>query len=212
MTPVGATPCFSASDWGRISSDLRLLENRIVSLTLVTDPFGDFTRESLEEIFHRVRHYKNHLISDLFQSPDTFVSRHHLREWRLAKRVVEVETCERPVDQLDDFEAFYSDLITRHGIKGNSGVFSRRVRDSIFAPGGGAVSGATRGSGCRRTLVVRAGRRGIQSPAASSEQGYRSRAGFALYGHALRWFANRVRYLDLGHRIRPGRCPNRWFD
>ena len=47
---MGCYPLFACRDWRGLALDLPTLAGRLVSLTLITDPFGDFTGDDLTSI------------------------------------------------------------------------------------------------------------------------------------------------------------------
>ncbi len=63
---MGCYPLFACHHWAGLREDLALLAGRLVSLTLVTDPFGDYTEPLLHEIFpDLVSRFKQHFVARL---------------------------------------------------------------------------------------------------------------------------------------------------
>ena len=48
---IGCYPLFACRNWSQLPVDLKTLENDLVSLSLVTDPFGQYDLELLHECF-----------------------------------------------------------------------------------------------------------------------------------------------------------------
>ena len=117
---TGCYPLFACRDWSRLGEDLEHLED-LVSLVLVTDPFGDFDLEDLGRHFDDVRVFKPHYVIDL-SAP--VASRHHRYYARRALRELEIERQSRPADLLDEWTALYAVLVKRKGLRGIQ-AFSR---------------------------------------------------------------------------------------
>ena len=89
---MGCYPLFACQDWTQLKGDLDALEQELVTVSLVTDPFGDFSVDYLQACFDVVKPFKNHFIVDLRQPMADFVSKDHCRSARTSfKKGVEVE-------------------------------------------------------------------------------------------------------------------------
>src|SRR6266516_5669240 len=125
---MGSYPLFTCRDWSRLSNDLEKLTEELVSVVLVTDPFGDYTEESLRHTFKDlVSPFKEHFIVDLAAIPETFVHPHHRRNARKALEVIYVERCSA-ADSISEWISLYANLVDRHDIRGIA-----RFSDSSFA-------------------------------------------------------------------------------
>src|SRR5207253_711681 len=114
---MGCYPFFACAKWSRLIEDLDDLTTELVSVALVTDPFGDYDVALLKECFKDlVFPFKQHFVTDLSRAPDTFVNAHHRRNVRNGLRRLRIEKCEVPSTLLDDWTALYKTLIERHGI------------------------------------------------------------------------------------------------
>ena len=89
---MGCYPLFSCLDWSGLKADVDELAADLVALSLVTDPFGATTSQSLEDCFgDKVVRYKEHFVADLRRPrARTFVSRHHRYYAQRALRAVEL--------------------------------------------------------------------------------------------------------------------------
>jgi len=121
---IGAYPLFACRDWNHLGDDLRILDDQLVSVALVTDPFGNFKPEELNRTFDVAFHFKDHYICDLAQDPKRFVSSHHRYYARRALKRVDVDLVENPNSCLEEWLAFYKVLIRRHELSGIK-AFSR---------------------------------------------------------------------------------------
>lgn len=197
---TGCYPLFACRNWRELATDLLELDDDLVTVSAVTDPFGDYDDDLLTECFpHLAKQFKEHLVIDLHERPEHYVSRHHQRYARKALREVEVEQCLQPVALLDEWVALYAALVDRHGITGIP-AFSRLAFTRQLAVPGIVAFRATREE---RTLGMLLwylqGERAYYHLGAYSERGYELRASFALFWSAIEHFAaSGVRWLNLG--------------
>jgi hypothetical protein len=197
---MGCYPLFACRDWGRLAADLAELDDELVSLVVVPDPFGDHDLSYLEECFpDACKPFKEHFVADLEMSPLVFVHRHHLRYARNALRDVLVERCPEPLAYLDDWVNLYATLIERHTIQGlrrfSRGSFARQ----LAVPGIRAFRAASESGTVSMLLWYVQGDVAYYHLGASNAAGYELRASFALFWHAIEHFrAAGIRWLDLG--------------
>ena len=60
---MGPYPLFACHDWAQLHADLDDLDGRLVSVSLVTDPFGSYDERSLRQCFpDRVVRFKEHFL------------------------------------------------------------------------------------------------------------------------------------------------------
>ncbi|SRR6266516_1073709 len=196
---MGSYPLFTCRDWSRLSNDLEKLTEELVSVVLVTDPFGDYTEESLRHTFKDlVSPFKEHFIVDLAAIPETFVHPHHRRNARKALEVIYVERCSA-ADSISEWISLYANLVDRHDIRGIA-----RFSDSSFAmqskvPGAIMLRATHEGGTVGMTWWFVSGEVGYYHLGAYSETGYELRASFALFWRAIELLrANGLRWLDLG--------------
>jgi len=195
---MGCYPLFACRDWSQLPDDMENLTKELVSLVLVTDPFGDYTKESLHHSFNDlVRPFKEHFIVDLAASPQTFIHPHHQRNARKAMGVLSVEAGSA-ADWLNEWISLYADLVDRHNIRGIA-----RFSDSSFAmqskvPGGVMLRAIHEGRTVAMTWWFVSGELGYYHLGASSPVGYELGASFALFWGAIELFRDDLRWLDLG--------------
>lgn len=197
---MGCYPLFACQDWSQLHADLENIGDELVCLSLVTDPCGDYDETYLRECFKDlVVPYKEHFMADLHYPLDSFVSRHHLRYARKALETVQVEQLSKPEEFIREWISLYSNLISRHGITGIS-LFSEAVfRKQMRVPGIVAFRAFIKKSTLGMTLWYHQGGVGYYHLGAYSNLGYASRASYALFRHALEYFAARgIRQLGLG--------------
>jgi len=197
---MGCYPLFACQDWSQLEADLEEIADSLVSLALVTDPFGDYDPALLQRCFPDVsRPFKEHFAVDLRRPLDTFVSRHHRRYARKALQVAQVEECQQPIRLLDEWTGLYATLIKRHDIQGilafSKQAFSRQLR----VPGLVAFRAVHQGETVGMLLWYVQGEVAYYHLGAYSPAGYELRASFALFWRAIEHFAaTGLQWLNLG--------------
>jgi hypothetical protein len=196
---MGCYPLFACRDWSRLRDDIENLSEELVSVVLVTDPFGDYTVESLHHIFKDlVVPFKEHFTVDLAATQETFVHPHHRRNARKALEVISVEKCSA-ADSINEWISLYANLVARHEIRGIA-----RFSDSSFAlqskvPGAVMLRATHEGHTVGMTWWFVSGSVAYYHLGAYSDTGYELRASFALFWRAIELFREAgLRWLDLG--------------
>jgi hypothetical protein len=175
-----------------------MLAGDLVTLALVTDPFGSYQQEYLQTCFDIVVPFKQHFVYDLSQLPDRVVSRHHRYYARRAFDTLSVEVCANPLVFLDDWTSLYRMLSDRHQLKGIKAFSSESFAKQLTTPGIVALRAVSEGTVVGGHLWYIQGDVAYSHLAAFSSRGYELMASYALYWFALQYFANLVRWLNLG--------------
>jgi hypothetical protein len=197
---MGCYPLFACRNWSHLNADLQQVAGDLISVCLVTDPFGDFDAGYLRECFPDVlKPFKQHFVTDLEHPLESFVHPHHLRNARKALQHLEVERCREPLEFLDDWVALYQTLVERHNITG-IGAFSRNsFATQLSVPGITAFCAAESGATVGMLLWYEQGNRAYYHLGAYNERGYQLGASFGLFDYALRYFCSRrLKWLNLG--------------
>ena len=115
---MGCYPLFACRDWSSLIHDLTSIGENLVSLVIVTDPFGEFSEALLRDTFRDlIVPFKEHFVVDLTQRPESFVHDHHQRNARNALRDLAVEEVSAPADSIGEWDALYKLLVRRRGIR-----------------------------------------------------------------------------------------------
>lgn len=198
---MGCYPLFACRDWSQLKTDLEQLNEDVICVSLVTDPFGDFDVDYLRECFPDVmKPFKEHFVIDLERPLESFVHPHHLRNVRKALQHLNVERCLEPLEYLDDWVSLYQTLIEKHDITGITAFSRNAFAAQLSVPGivafraiepGGATAGML--------LFYEQDDCAYYHLGAYSNRGYEIGASFALFDYALRYFCSRqFKWLNLG--------------
>lgn len=202
---MGCYPLLLCRTWTGLREDLDDLGDglggALVTLAVVTDPFGAFPSEAYLRACFRdvVRPYKAHFVVDLQHPPDRTVSPHHRRNVRSALARVRVERCSEPVRFLETWLNLYDVLVRRHRIRGIS-AFSPEAFDRQLRVPGLEMFRAVHGDQTVGILLWYVQEdRAYYHLGAYSPEGYALKASFALFWEAIRYFAAAgLRWLNLG--------------
>jgi hypothetical protein len=198
---MGCYPLFACRDWRHLACDLEALEEQgeLVSLTVVTDPFGDYELNDLRRAFPDLaRPFKEHFVVDLRQPLSRTACAHHRRNARRALSSVEVDWC-APEAALDEWCALYQHLIRRHQVQGLAAFSRESFARQLRVPGMMVFRARHQGETVGMTLWYRSDERAYYHLAAYSPRGYELKASFALFWEAGEEFARAgVRWLALG--------------
>ncbi len=195
---MGPYPLFMCTDWSGLARDVESLRDRLVSLTVVTDPFASARPELLREAFSIVRPFKTHHVLDLGVSGRAAISRHHRDAARRSLRRLEVDACARPANHLDEWMDVFSVLVARHGLRGIKAPSRAAFARQLDAPGLVMFRGAIGGHAVAFQLWFVTGEVAYGHLMASTAEGYAADAFYGLTWSAIEYFAARVRWLDFG--------------
>ena len=200
LDAMGPYPLFTCKDWTKLPQDLAALQAELVSLALVTDPFGDYDLSLLQSCFRDiVVPFKEHYVVDLQATPEHFVSKHHQRNVRKGMNKVQIETSVNPSSYLSDWVSLYDFLIDRHEIKGITAFSELSFARQFNVPGIVAFRALSDAETVGMTLWYVQDTIAYYHLGASNGRGYSLHASFALFWHAIEYFARQgLRWLDLG--------------
>jgi len=193
-------PLFACRDWSQLGADLEETGRDLVSLAVVTDPFGAYDVAYLRGCFQDVvRPFKAHFTIKLGHPLQSFVSRHHRRYARKALRNLEVEKCDDQLLFLDDWIACYATLIERHHIKGLTAFSRLAFTRQLQVPGRVMFRAVHEGVTVGILLWYIQNQIGYYHLGAYSPLGYELRTSFALFWTAIEYFTDLgLQWLNLG--------------
>ena len=204
---MGCYPLFACANWSRLQQDLASLEDDLVSLALVTDPFGDYDPGYLAECFPDVMFpFKEHFVVELSRDPDSFVHPHHRRNARKALEAMHVEKCDNPDAYLDDWVSLYGTLVERHQIRGLMAFSPQCFAKQLRVPGLVMLRAVRDETTIGIVLWYQQRDRAYYHLGAYSPEGYESGASFALFNYSIEYFGKQnINWLDLGAGAGTGR-------
>jgi hypothetical protein len=196
---MGCYPLFACRDWPRLGADLEGLTGDLVCVSLVTDPFGEYTAEQLHECFpDRMVAFKRHYVLDLRCRPGAVVRKRARTYAKAALRHLGVEICDSPQSLLDDWIAAYQHLIEKYQLAGIHVFSPRAFMMQMNVPGFVMSRAVHQGATVGMLSWYVQGDVGYAHLVAVSPAGYRLRAAYALYWSSIQYFAGKLRWLDLG--------------
>jgi hypothetical protein len=197
---MGCYPLFACQEWSQLYADLKDIGDELITLSLVTDPFGDYDTDYLHQCFRDVvLPFKEHFIIDLRRPMSTFVCQHHRRYARRASQELRVERCEDPTQFMNEWVELYANLIKRQNIEGIPVFSGLAFREQLSVPGIVVFRAVYEEQTVGMLLWYVQGEVGYYHLGASSARGYELRASFALFWSAIQYFAAcGLRWLNLG--------------
>jgi hypothetical protein len=196
---VGPYPLFACEDPRGLAADLSALGG-VVSAVLVPDPLGGFTPDLLRAAFPDLCvPYKTHFLADLTVAEEARVAKGHRRHLRRAGSALAVEHAERPADWLDQWCGLYLSLTERHGVRGMAEFSRAAFATQLRTPGVRAFRARAGGDTVAMELWFAVGGVAYYHLGASSAEGYRLSAAYAVMHGALAHFAAEgLRVAELG--------------
>jgi hypothetical protein len=197
---MGCYPLFACQDWSQLRLDLDELQGELVSVAIVADPFGEHDPAYLRECFpDLVVPFKQHMLTDLTRSPESYVSAHHRRNARKALERLNVERCVDATLFADEWNSLYDNLVKRHGIHGLTAFSPKSFRAQLAVPG----MVMFRASQAEETVGITLWYvdRGVAyyHLGAYSETGYQLGASFAIFWRVIESFsAQGLTWFNLG--------------
>lgn len=195
---IGCYPLFACESWSNLRQDLDEIGTQLISLALVTDPFGDYDRALLEQTFDRVVPFKEHFIVDLSGSRRSTTSSHHRYYARRALRTITVTQESDPGGLLDEWIVLYAELVKKHKITGLRAFSRQAFARQLRVPGLCAFRAAIEGETVGMHLWYVQNDIAYSHLEAVNDLGYKVGAAYALYSAALEFFTTVARWADLG--------------
>lgn len=193
---MGCYPLFVANNWRNLNADLTALGERLVSLALVTDPFGEYSLRDLESCFDIVNAFKQHYVID-FSKPLS-ISRHHSYYARKASEQLSVETETQPEGFSAEWTELYESLVQRHRIRGIKAFSKAAFELQLRIPGAIVFRALERGTLVGAHIWYQQQDFAYSHLAAATDRGYELSCSYAIHSAAIEHFRSKVEWLDLG--------------
>lgn len=195
---MGCYPLFACRDWSQLHLDIEDLGNELVSLALVTDPFGDYDEPYLRRCFPDVViPFKEHYVVDLEKPRNKVVSKHHRYEVRKALRQVSVHVHPNPPEFLDVWMDLHRRLIAQHNIKGIVAFSRSAFAEQLSTPGMVVLWAGYRDEPVAAILHYLQDDVAYAHILGCTNIGYEQGALYALIGSAIDTFTGSVHWLDI---------------
>jgi Acetyltransferase (GNAT) domain len=197
---MGCYPLFCCSNWSALAQDLEEIGDELTSLVLVTDPFGDYTEDTLRRAFSDlVKPFKKHFVVDLEADAEAFVDPHHRRYARKALTAVSIERCEGTAGHENEWRDLYANLVARHRIRGIARFSDDSFARQLKVPGGIILRALHEGETVGMMWWFVSGNVAYYHLGAYSDTGYELHASFALFWWSIELFKTEgLRWLNLG--------------
>jgi hypothetical protein len=171
----------------------------LVSLSLVTDPFAEYSLAYLQGCFDVVIPFKEHFIIDLRQSTDYIGSKHHRKYASKALEAMHVERCQDPQGFLDEWLDLYATLIKRKHLRGIKAFSRAAFAQQLSVPGCVLFRAVYQGVTIGADWYYVQGDVSYGHLAAFRPEYRKLAVSYALQWVAIEYFAsNKIRWLDLG--------------
>jgi Acetyltransferase (GNAT) domain len=189
---MGPYPLFACEDWSALGADLDSLRSELVAVSLVTDPFGDWTPEGLEAAFPDVAApFKEHVVVDLRRRWHETASKHHRRNAERALGALAVESVADPARFLEEWVALYDRLVARHAIRGPAAFSAESFAAQLAVPGMVVLRASEAEETVGACLWYVDRHEAYYHLAAYTDRGYELKASFALFARAFDLLAER---------------------
>jgi len=199
---VGCYPLFTCLDWSKLLQDLETLDNDLVCVSMVLDPFGNYDKEYLRECFpDLVLPFKKHFVIDCncSQPIEKIVSKHHRYYVRKALKEISVDVCDDPIGFLDDWDQLYSNLVLHHQVKGIKAFSTAAFRTQFSVPGLVIFRAFDDQEAVAAHMWYVQDRIAYSHLAASSPKGYDLMASYGLYWSAIEYFKDKqIDWIHIG--------------
>jgi hypothetical protein len=195
---MGCYPMFACADWSQLHKDLSDASEAIVSLTIVTDPFGNYSETDLHVCFPDVVvPFKEHYVVDLEKPRNKVVSKHHRYEMRKALKALSVHVHPNPPEFLDIWIDLHSHLVAKHQISGVAAFSRSAFAEQLSTPGMVLLWTSYGNEPVAAIMYFVHGHVAYAHILGCSDVGYEHGALYALIGVALDHFTGSVRWVDL---------------
>ena len=195
---MGCYPLFCCRNWHRLGDDLNQLRDTIVSLSLVADPFGNYTPDLLKSYFDVVLPYKQHFVADLSLPLEQFTSARHRKYGRRALQKISIEVCSSPTGHLDEWVRLYDHLIERHRITGMRRFSRKCFASQLSVPGLVMFRASKDDEPLSLDLWYVQGEVAQGHLVSTSPRGYELQVSYGLKLFILQYFTGKVRWVNLG--------------
>ena len=192
-------PYFPARIGGELYADLEQIGEGLVSLALVTDPFGEYDVAYLQRCFRDVViPFKEHYVADLSLPLQDIAGRRHRKNGRRALKEIEVDAWAKPIEFLKTWVTLYRCLIEKHDVSGISAFSRDSFAKQLSIPGAEVLTASYHGATVGAQIYLMQADVVHCHLGAADQAGYDAGAIYALDYYSIEYFAGKARWLNLG--------------
>lgn len=195
---MGCYPLFVCRDWTSLAGDLQAVGSDLVSVSLVSDPFGSYDPQLLQHSFDIVKPFKEHYVADLTRPLNTIASSHHRYYARKALRTVSIEVCEDPSGFVDEWTGLYAATAARFKVNGLRAFSQYSFERQLRVPGAVLFRALHNGIAVAAHLVFRRDTVCYGHLVGSTPASHELLASYALYWSELEYFSGKAAWFDWG--------------
>jgi hypothetical protein len=195
---MGTYPVFCCDNWNALADDLNDLSIDLVSIVLITDPFGKYNRATLELCFDNTIKLKDHYVLDLTRPLNESISKSNRTAAKLALRNLQVRIVPKPLISIDTWMTLYGSMVDRLNIKGIRKFSRDGIEQQLNTPGAMLFEAKSGDQGVGLDVVFVDNDVAYGHACAFNEEGYKARASYATRWSIIEHLQGKVHYLDFG--------------
>ena len=195
---MGTYPIFCCENWDLLRDDLKDLPEDLVSIVVVTDPFGQYSRATLEASFDNVRKFKDHFVLDLTVPLDKSVSKSHRSAARSALRKLQIRIVNDPIECIDTWMELYVGMVQKLNISGIRKVSRESIEYQFKTPGAMLFEAKVGDQVVGLDMIFIDNDVAYGHLCAFNELGYKLKASYATRWRMIEYLIDKVRFLDFG--------------
>ena len=195
---MGCYPLFACSDWKGLPSDILKLSDDLVSVSLVTDPFGNYTENELTQTFDCVLQSNDHFVFDYSKTIHESISKSRREQAKRALKDVVVDIQVSPNIDVEEWSNLYSRVIDKYQIKGLRKFSLDSFKKQLTIPNTFYFRALNEGKIIGGDIYFLQGEIAYAHLSALESLGYELKAGYALKWIAINHFQNIVDWITFG--------------
>jgi len=197
---AGIYPMFDCQDWDNLQHDMNNINDKLISLSLVANPFGKYEHNNLQNLFTDCFFpYKTHYVIDFKKQFFKAVSKNHKRNAKKAVSNLEISKVNDPGKIGSEWVMLYDELIRRHKIKHIAKFSSDSLIQQLTIPGASIFQAKLKDEIVGIIVFFVNDEIVYYHLAAYSEKGYEKCASFGIFWLALEYFSKQgFRLMNLG--------------
>ena len=195
---MGCYPLFCCGHWAGLQDDIESLGSGLVTLSLVTDPFGDYTPEYLHACFpDRMLPFKRHYVIDRHESRERTVTKHHRYYARKALRELIVDVVRGPESFIDEWMMLHRHVVRKHKVTGLRAFSRHTFLTQLTTPGAVVLRALYKTRTIAAMIFLVQGDVVHAHMLGCDPEGYERGALYAILWHTFEFFDDSIRWCNL---------------